>query len=108
MSNELMATLIREKMTKDKLSFRRAGDQVGVSHTTIQRAGDGEQRGLGPVHRLLASSGLQPTQPGPRPDGGVSPVGGGQRRYALSEQRDRTARPFFDGRIAGPTDRAGR
>ena len=43
MSNELMATLIREKMTKDKLSFRRAGDQVGVSHTTIQRAADGEQ-----------------------------------------------------------------
>ena len=30
MSNELMATLVKEKMTKDKLSFRKAGDQVGV------------------------------------------------------------------------------
>jgi cyanate lyase len=43
MSNELMATLINEKLTKDKLSFRKAAKQVGVAHTTIQRAADGEQ-----------------------------------------------------------------
>jgi transcriptional regulator with XRE-family HTH domain len=52
MSNELMATLVKEKMTKDKLSFRKAGDQVGVSHTTIQRVADGEQMDLPTTQKI--------------------------------------------------------
>jgi len=52
MSNELMAKLVQEKMTKDKISFRKAGDQVGVSHTTIQRAADGEQLDIPTTQKL--------------------------------------------------------
>ena len=52
MSNELMATLVKEKMTKDRLSFRKAGDQVGVSHTTIQRVADGEQMDLPTTQKI--------------------------------------------------------
>jgi len=36
MSNRLR-DIVKQKMNQDKLSLRTAGDQVGVSHTTIDR-----------------------------------------------------------------------
>jgi transcriptional regulator with XRE-family HTH domain len=40
---KVLPKLIQEKMHKDELSLREAGEQIGISHMTVARALRGEQ-----------------------------------------------------------------
>ena len=49
---DLLKNLVDAKMKSDRLSLRKAGDQAGVAHTTIQRVLDEETIDLTTVEKI--------------------------------------------------------